>query len=155
MGKWSFRVEGNSEGAIEKLETAFGKLNGFVFETTNENTNSIKFKLRKRILYGWYMAFQNWTIVSGTMLDTRSEDETIVKISFGHHFLIKTLVFTHIFLVVGLLVGLFLGLYSNTSTYILGGIVFTLGVILGVTAQNKFKQDTQKFKMLISEILRL
>ena len=153
MKAWNFKTESNPTDISKKLESKLGLDNGFVFSVDNDEKKSITFKIRKQILYGWYWAYQNWTIINGKLLKIDTEDKTNVEISFNQHFLIKLIMFTHIFLGLGLLIGIISGISNSNSLYIFGGIILVLGVFLWVALQRKFEKDTQKYKTLISEIL--
>ena len=153
MKAWNFKTESNPTDISKKLESKLGLDNGFVFSVDNDEKKSITFKIRKQILYGWYWAYQNWTIINGKLLKIDTEDKTNVEISFNQHFLIKLIMFTHIFLGLGLLIGIISGISNSNSLYIFGGIILVLGVFLWVALQRKFERDTQKYKTLISEIL--
>ncbi|WP_242084408.1 DUF423 domain-containing protein [Aestuariivivens sediminis] len=153
MKTWNFKTESNPTDISKKLESKLGLDNGFVISVDNDIKNSITFKIRKRILYGWYWAYQNWTIINGKLLKIDTEDKTNVEISFNQHFLIRLIMFTHIFLALGLLIAIISGISNSNSLYIFGGIILVLGVFLWVALQRKFEKDTQKYKTLISEIL--
>lgn len=153
MKAWSFNAESNPTDISKKLESKLGSDNGFVFSVDNDTKKSITFKIRKQILYGWYWAYQNWTIINGKLLKIDTEDKTHVEIYFNQHFLIRLIMFTHIFLGLGLLIAIISGISNSNSLYIFGGIILVLGVFLWVTLQRKFEKDTQKYKTLISEIL--
>ena len=153
MKTWNFQTENNPTDISKKLESKLGLDNGFVFSVDNDKKNSVTFKIRKRILYGWYWAYQNWTIINGKLLKIDTEDKTNVEISFNQHFLIRLIMFTHIFLGLGLLIAIISGISNSNSLYIFGGIILVLGVFLWVALQRKFEKDTQKYKTLISEIL--
>ena len=153
MKAWNFKTESNPTDISKKLESKLGLDNGFVFSVDNDEKKSITFKIRKQILYGWYWAYQNWTIINGKLLKIDTEDKTNVEISFNQHFLIKLIMFTHIFLGLGLLIAIISGISNSNSLYIFGGIILVLGVFLWVALQRKFERDTQKYKTLISKIL--
>ena len=153
MKAWNFKTESNPTDISKKLESKLGLDNGFVFSVNNDEKKSITFKISKQILYGWYWAYQNWTIINGKLLKIDTEDKTNVEISFNQHFLIKLIMFTHIFLGLGLLIAIISGISNSNSLYIFGGIILVLGVFLWVALQRKFERDTQKYKTLISEIL--
>ncbi|APQ17916.1 hypothetical protein [Maribacter hydrothermalis] len=152
MKLWNFEAKNNPKEISNKLESAL-KTAGFVFNTNCDENNSVTFKVRKRILYAWYMAFQNWTIVNGKLVKTDNENSTDVEISFNQHFLIKLIVFTHISLILGLLIAIIAGINSSPTMYIFGGLILALGIVLWIGVQRKFEKDIQKYKTLISEIL--
>lgn len=153
MKSWSFITNNNPNEISNKLESALGTYKGFVFNINRNENNSITFKIRKRVLYAWYMIFQNWTIVNGKLLKTDTENKTNVDIYFTQHFLITLIIFTHILLVLGCLISIFLGKNNETSIYILGGLFLALGIIIWIAIQKKFHKDINKYKTLISEIL--
>lgn len=153
MKTWKFKVKSNPNDTSEKLKSALKSVDGFVFNINRDNNNSVTFKVRKRILYAWYMVFQNWTIVNGKLLKVDTEDKTDVEISFDQHFLIKLIVSIHLLLGLGLLVAIISGINSSAYMYIIGGILLALGIILWIGVQKKFEKDTQKYKTLISQIL--
>ncbi len=155
MKTWNFKVNSNPKEISKKLESALGIVDGFVFKINQEKNNSISFKVRKRVLYAWYMAFQNWTIVNGELLKNDTENKTNVEIIFNQHFLIRLIVFTHIFLGLGFLIAIISGTSSNASMYIVGGILLAIGFVLWNAVQKKFRKDIQKYKIIISEILEL
>ena len=154
MKAWNFKVKNNPTEISKKLEITLGSDNGFLFDTENDENNSITFKIRKRILYVWYWAFQNWTIITGKLIKTDTEDMTNVEISFNQHFLIRLIIFTYIFLGLGLLIAIISGISNNTSMYIFGGATLLLGIILWFAMQSKYTRDVEKYKTLISEILK-
>lgn len=84
MEYWSFKIRKRPNEIIEKLESELTSARGFVFDKKNPTT----FSFRKRVLYVWYMAFQNWTIVNGKLSNSNAENTTNVKISFNQYFLI-------------------------------------------------------------------
>ena len=154
MKAWNFKVKNNPTEISKKLEITLGSDNGFLFDTENDENNSITFKIRKQILYVWYWAFQNWTIITGKLIKTDTEDMTNVEISFNQHFLIRLIIFTHIFLGLGLLIAIISGISNNTSMYIFGGATLLLGIILWFAMQSKYTRDVEKYKTLISDILK-
>ena len=111
--------------------------------------------MRKRILYAWYMAFQNWTVVKGELLNNDIENETNVKITFNQHFFIRLIIFTHVILVIGFLIAIISGENVNTSMYILVGTLLILGIVLWLAIQRKFENDIQKYKSLMTEIFEI
>lgn len=154
MKEWNFKVKSNPVQTRKKLEDALSTVNGFVFHIQDHQDNtSVMFKVRKRILYAWYMVFQNWTIVNGKLAKATSADKTHVEVSFSQHFLIQLIVYTHVFLGLGLLLALILGIGSNSSLYVLAGILLIIGIAIWIGVQRKFEKDIQTYKALISQIL--
>ncbi len=155
MKAWSFKLKSSPKEISKKLESELRSIGGFVFNINHDKNDSVIFKVRKRVLYVWYMAFQNWTIVKGELLKNNTENKTNVEITFNQHFLIRLIIFTHFFLGLGFLIAIISGINSNPSMYILGGILVALGIILWIALQRKFEKDIQKYKSLITEIFEL
>ncbi len=153
MKAWNFKVKSNPKEISKKLESSLGSANEFVFNMDRDENNSVTFKVRKRVLYAWYMIFHNWTVVKGKLLKADAENKTHVEISFTQHFLITLIIFTQMFLGLGILMAIISGVSSSTSMYISGGILLAVGIILWIAIQKKFEKDIQKYKTLISEIL--
>ncbi len=152
MKKWNFKVKSNVQEIIKKLESSFG-VDGFVFNIDNDKNDSVTFKVRKRGLYAFYLIFINKIIVNGKILKTDAENEANIEISFTQYFLWKLVIFTHMFLGLGFLIAILLGISSNVYMFIPGGILLSVGIVLWIGVQKKFKKDIQEYKTLISEIL--
>jgi hypothetical protein len=155
MKAWRFKLKRSPIEISEKLESELKSIGGFVFNMNHENNKSLTFKMRKRILYAWYMAFQNWTVVKGELLNNDIENETNVKITFNQHFFIRLIIYTHIILVFGFLIAIISGINVNASMYILVGSLLILGIVLWLAIQRKFEKDIQKYKSLITEIFEI
>src|SRR5690554_383100 len=155
MKAWQFKLKRSPLENSEKLESELKSIGGFIFNMNHENNKSVTFKMRKRILYAWYMAFQNWTVVKGELLNNDTENETNVKITFSQHFFIKLIIFTHIILVFGFLIAIISGINVNSSMYIFIGTLLILGIVLWLAVQRKFEKDIQKYKSLMNEIFEI
>lgn len=153
MKTWSFKTKSNPSDISKKLESKLGADNGFVFSLDNNESASTTFKIRKRILYGWYWAYQNWTTINGKLLKTVQEENTNVEISFGQHYLIRLMLMVHILLGLGILIAIPFGASNSTAMLIFGGVILVFGVSLWVALQQKFKKDIEKYKTLISGIV--
>jgi len=153
MKAWNFKSKSNPKEISQKLQASLGSANGLVFKMNHDKDNSVTFKIRKRILYAWYMVFQNWTIVNGKLEKIDSENRTKVEISFKQHFLITLIIATHIFFGLGFLIAIISGISSSPSAYIITVILFAVGFVLWLAVQQKFEKDIQKFKTLISGII--
>jgi hypothetical protein len=101
------------------------------------------------------MAFQNWTVVNGQLSNNNSENETNVTISFNQHFLIRLIIYTHIILGLCFILALLASSKNDASTYIFGGLIISLGIIIWIATNKKIKKDAEKYKGLISETLGL
>lgn len=151
MKNWNFKLKKRPNEVIEKLNIELNSIGGFSFNNNNTHT----FSFRKRILYPWYYAFQNWTVVNGELLENYVDNITEVKISFKQHFLIIFIIITHLILGLGLILGLLLATNNQPLTYILGGLVIAFGIIIWITATRKFKNDSEKYKVLITKTFRI
>lgn|SRR5690606_498634 len=154
MKTWHFKTKNSPKDVSKKIEAAFKSANGLVFNIINhDKNNSVTFKIRKRILYPWYLFFLNSIVVNGKLLKTETENEAKVEISFNQHFLWILVVFTNIIL--GL--ALFLTVISNKNTspymYIIGFLIFAIGIMLWIRIQKKYESNIQEYKTLISDIL--
>lgn len=146
MKNWNFKLKKRPKEVIEKLTSELNSIGGFSFN----NKNTTTFSFRKRILYPWYYAFQNWTVVNGELVENNADNMTEVKISFKQHFLIIVILFTHLILGLGLIFGLFLATNNQPLTYILGGLVIVFGIFIWIMATRKFKNDSEKYKALLT-----
>ncbi len=153
MEPWNFKVKSNPKQISKKLQSALESVSGMVFDMSHEKNNSITFKVRKRILYAWYMIFQNYVIVNGKLSKTDTENETNVEISFTQHFLMTMIIFTTIFSGLGFLILIISETSSGAYMYIIGGILLLLGIVLWFDVQKRFDRKAQEYKTLISEIL--
>ncbi|WP_273277023.1 DUF423 domain-containing protein [Maribacter polysiphoniae] len=153
MKKWNFKVKSNPKEIGQNLESELKSVDGLVFNLKRDRKNAIKFKMRKRIQYAWYLIYLNNVIVDGKLSKTDIENETDVEILFSQHFLWKLVIFTYAFLILGLLIGLILGKISGVSTYLFGVLIIAMGILLWNTVQKKYQRNVQEYKTLISEIL--
>jgi hypothetical protein len=150
MKVWNFKVKSNSQEITKKLNSAFGSVNGFVLDVENDN-NSVRFKVRKRILYAFQTLLRNHIIAKGKI--THTENETEVKISFSQHFL-NTLEVS-IFLILGLVSIIFGLISSNVTASILGGIFLGFGILFLIFTRSQYTRNVQEYKTLFTEILDL
>jgi putative Ca2+/H+ antiporter (TMEM165/GDT1 family) len=65
------------------------------------------------------------------------------------------IILTNLILGLGLILGLFLKTNNEPTTYILGGLFIAFGIIIWIAANRKFKKDSEKYKVLITEIFGL
>ena len=152
MKAWNSKVKSNPQEIIKKLDSAFGSVDGFVFNMDHDKNDSVAFKVRKRVQDALQVIHDNQTIVNGKMLKTDTENETDVEISFTQHFLRR--LYVSIYLVFGLL-AIILGISSSATIFIIAGILLAVGIALWIVVKKKFERDIQKYKTLISEILEL
>lgn len=155
MKTWKFKVNSNVQEIIKKLGSTLGAAEGFVLNINGNKNDSATFKLQKRGLYAFYLAFINKITVNGKILKTDAANETNVEIAFTQYFLWKLVIFTHVLLGLGFLITIISGINSSASMYIFGGIILVIGIVLWIAVQKKFKRDIQEYKTLISGILEV
>ncbi len=152
MKKWNFKVKLNPNAISKNLEASLGSLNGFVFNIEKESSNLISFKIRKRLLYSWYIIYHNNVIVNGRLSKADTKNETNVHISFSQHFLWKFVIFTHLFLGLGFVIAIILG-NNDIPMYLLAAITLAIGIFLWFRLQKKYERNVQEYKILISKTL--
>ncbi|WP_044402195.1 hypothetical protein [Lacinutrix sp. Hel_I_90] len=153
MKKWNFKSKSNPKVISKRLEAAVGPVNGFVFNMNHEKNNFITFKMRKRILYAWYLFFLNSIVVHGKLSQTDIENETDVEISFNQHFLWKLVIVTNIIAGFSILIAVFSRENSSVYMYLIGAILLAIGLLLWIRVQKKYERNIQEYQILISEIL--
>ena len=152
MKKWNLKVKNNPQDISNNLESAFKSVDGLSFDINRGEKNSIKFKMRKRILYAWYLPYVNSIIVNGKLSKT-DNNGTDVEILFHQHFLWKLLIFIHIVLGMGFLIAMILEKSNNAFTYLFGAIILVLGIFLWVKVKKKYEKNIEEYKTLISQPL--
>jgi len=155
MKAWTFKIKSSQEDISDKLESKLKIIGGFVFNVNREKHKSVTFKIRKKILYPWYMAFQNWTVVKGELLKGDKENVTNVEITFHQHFFIRLIILTHTILLLAFIIALTARTNANFPMYILGGLLLGFGILLWISILRKFKKDAYKYRSLISEIFKI
>lgn len=153
MKKWNFKVKNNPKAISKNLESALGTVDGFVLHINHNQNNAITFKMRKRILYAWYLLFLNSIVVHGKLSKSDIENETDVAISFKQHFLWKLVIFTDMSVGLGFLIAVISGKNSSASLYLIGTLILAVGIVLWIRVQQKYKSNIQEYKTLISGIL--
>ncbi|PRX39292.1 hypothetical protein [Salegentibacter salegens] len=152
MKNWNFKVKRNPNEISENLEASIGAVNGFAFDIKSDGSNLISFKIRKRLLYAWYILYHNNVVVNGRLSNADAKGETNVDISFNQHFLWKFVIFTHLFLGLGFVIAIFLG-NSDIPMYVLAAITLAIGIFLWFRLQKKYERNVQEYKKLISKTL--
>ena len=154
MKKWNLTVKNNPQDISQNLESALKSVDGLAFNIKHDKKKSIKFKMRKRIQYVWYLIYINSIIVNGKLSKTDIENETNVEILFSQHFLWKLVILTHILLGLGFLIAIISGKNSSAITYSFGAGILALGIVLWIMVQKKYERNVQEYKTLISKILK-
>lgn len=150
MADWNFKVKSNSQEITEKLNPAFGSVNGFVFDVDNDNS-SLTFKVRKRILYAFQTLLRNHIIAKGKI--TNMGNETEVKISFSQHFLNALEV--SVLLILGMVAITFGIMSGNSTASILGGLFLAFGITFLIFIQSQYTRNVKEYKTLFTKILDL
>lgn len=153
MKNWNLKINSGPQDVSNNLESAFKSVDGLLFNITHGEKNSIEFKMRKRILYAWYLPYVNSIIVNGKLSSTDNKNGTDIEILFNQHFLWKLLIFTHIVIGLGFLTALILDKNSSAYSYVVGAIILGLGIFLWIKVQKKYERNIQEYKTLISKTL--
>ncbi|QLE00348.1 DUF423 domain-containing protein [Galbibacter sp. BG1] len=153
MTKWNFKLKNSPKKLGEKIDSSLNTVNGLVFHLNRDKNESINFKIRKRILYPWYLFFLNSLVVNGKLSKTKIENESNVEISFKQHFLWIAVILADMILGLSLLIVTVSGKDNNVYTYLIGTLILAIGVILWIRTQRKYEQNIQEYKTLISQVL--
>ncbi|MCH4822779.1 DUF423 domain-containing protein [Gramella lutea] len=153
MKKWSFQVKNSPIEIRQKLESSIGNANRFVLNINDDKLNLVNFKIRKRLLFPFEINTQNNIIVNGKIKKTNPTKGTGVEVSFSQHPLSKLLMYGHIILGLGFLAAIILEYSNNSYTYLIAGILLTIGAFLGFQLKMNFDKNVEEYKKLISEIL--
>jgi hypothetical protein len=153
MKKWNFKLNNNPKAVSKNIESSLGTVNGFVFNINHDKNNSITFKMRKRILYAWYLFYINSIVVQGKLSKTAIENETDVEISFNQHFLWKLVIFTDMFVGLAILITFFSGENSSPYLYLMAVAILAVGVILWIRIQKNYERNINEYKKMISKAL--
>lgn len=153
MKTWNFQINKSTSEISRKIESSLGLAKSFVYNRNNEKDDSVKFRIRKRLLYPWYLFYVNSIVVKGTLSKTDIENESDVKISFRQHFLWRLVIFTDA--VVGLAILITATQWGNNrfAMFLTGTIILGIGILLGLRVQKKYHHDIKEYKSLISGIL--
>ena len=154
MKEWNFKVKRSPTEISKNLESSLEPLNGFVFDMKQGASNLISFKIRKRLLYAWYIIYHNNVIVNGRLSKAETKDETNVHISFSQHFLWKFVMLAHLFLGLGFVIAIVSG-NSDTPMYLLAAMTLVIGIFLWFRTQKKYERNVKEYKALISTTLNL
>ncbi|MCL6220515.1 DUF423 domain-containing protein [Zunongwangia pacifica] len=154
MKDWNFKVKNNPTEIKKYLQSSLESVNGFALEIKSDNSSSITFKIRKRLLYAWYIAYHNNLAVNGKLTRPDDQNETTVHISFSQNVLWKFVIFAHIFLVLSFITAIILGNNSGNSMYLLAVITLAIAILLWFRLQKKHKKDIEEYKNLLSETLQ-
>lgn len=153
MKKWNFKLKNNPKEISENIKSTLGSINGFVVDMNHDKNNSTTFKMRKRILYPWYLLFLNSIVVNGKLLKTDTENETDVEISFKQHFLWRLVIFANLIVTLGFLITVISGKNNSIWTYLIATVILAVIILIWIIIRNKYEKNVQEYKTLISGIL--
>ncbi|GAA0763287.1 DUF423 domain-containing protein [Psychroflexus lacisalsi] len=152
MKTWNFKIDDHPKEVSQKLKLAFRPVTGLVFKM-NQDKNSITFKMRRRILYPWYLFFLNSIIVKGKLSKAEAPDKAQVEISFNQHFLWVLVIATDIILGLALFIAVISGKIEGSLAYGVAALILAIGIVVWFRIQKKYSRDVQDYKTLISETL--
>ncbi len=152
LKKWNFKVKNSSQDLIQKLNAAFESASGFAFNLKEDKSDSVVFKLRKRIQYSDQILHRNRITVNGKLFKTDSDNETNVEVSFTQQYvMVMTVLSIAIF---GLILLAFISkMSSGGPMFALGVMLIGVGVVMWLALKKKLENDILKYKKLISDIL--
>lgn len=153
MKDWNFKVKNSPDEISKKLESSIGSTTRFVLNMDYNKIATVKFKIRKRLLYVFEVNLLNNIIVSGKFMESNTNNATDVEIYFTHHPLAKLLISGYFILGFGFLFGIIFQLNNHAYSYIIAVVLLTIGVFLIFHLKNNFNKNVQEYKKLISEIL--
>lgn len=153
MKAWNFQVKNSSKEISKKLESSLGNAHRFVLDMNYDKINRVNFKIRKRLLLSFGINTHNNLVVNGKITKAHPGNETDIEISFSQHPLSKILMYGHSILGLGFVAAIILEYSNNSYSYLIAGILLSIGVLLGIHLKKKFDKNVQEYKKLISEIL--
>jgi hypothetical protein len=153
MKNWNFKVKNNPAEIKNNLQSSLASVHGFVIDIKSDNSSRITFKIRKRLLYAWYIVYHNNLVVNGKLSRADNQDETDVHISFGQNILWKFVILAHLSLGLSFIVAIVLGNNSGNPIYLLAALTFAIVLLLWFRLQKKHKNDVEEYKKLLSETL--
>ena len=154
MKKWNFKVNQSPAEINENLEKTLGTLSGYEFNLKKNNGNLQSFKIRKRLLYAWYIIYHNNVIVNGKLAPSKLKDETIVEISFSQHFLWKFVIFTYLLIGLMFIIAISFG-GKSVFSYLIAATTLGIGIFLWFRLQKKYTRNVEEYKSLLSHTLKL
>lgn len=151
MKVWNFKIKEDPKELSKKIESALGSVNGLVFNIDHTKNDSVAFKMRKRILYPWYLFFLNSLVVNGRLSKEETDKETNVEISFKQHFLWILVIIVDIILGLAFIASVISEKNNNAFNYLIGTIILAIGIILWLRIQKKYETNVKEYKLLISK----
>lgn len=153
MKEWNFKMNNSTLEISEKIKSKLDSGNRLVFNINQGKNDSFAFKMRKRILYPWYLFFLNSLVVNGNLTKGETENEANIEISFNQHFLWLLVIITDLIIGLAILTHVILNKNNNIYMYLIGAPILAIGFILWIVIQKKYERNVLEYKTLISEIL--
>lgn len=153
MKTWDFQINKGISETNHLIQSSFGLTKTFVYDNKYKNEDSVKFMVRKRILYPWYLFFDNSLILNGTLSKSGKENATDISISFNQHFLLNLVVFTDAVIGLAILISA-LQWGGNRFTMVITGAIFVIvSILLLLRIKKKYDHDIKQYQNLFSGIL--
>ena len=152
MKDLSFKINKEPQQIIEQLKSEISKSGTFTLNIKEEKNEILSFNLRKRIQFGEQILHRNLVIVKGGISRIDKENCSEVDISFKQN----PLVIISKIILFGLgLISILTGFLSSTSFIIPGIILLAIGFILWFSLNKSFKDNSEKYRVLLSELLEI
>lgn len=152
MKNWSFKINKEPQQIIEQLKSEISKSAAFTLNINEKENEVLSFNLRKRIQFGEQILHRNLVIVTGKIYRIDKENFSEVEIVFKENLLV---IFSKIILFGLGLIAILTGLL-NSNSFIIPGIIFlAIWVVLWFSSNKKFKDNSEKYRVLISELLEI
>ncbi|PKP51939.1 MAG: hypothetical protein CVT92_11155 [Bacteroidetes bacterium HGW-Bacteroidetes-1] len=152
MKNLSFKINKEPQQIIEQLKSEISKSGTFTLNIKEEENEILSFNLRKRIQFGEQILHRNLVIVKGEISRIDRENCSKVDISFKQN----PLVIISKIILFGLgLISILTGFLSSTSFIIPGIILLAIGFILWFSLNKSFKDNSEKYRVLLSELLEI
>ncbi|OFY50311.1 MAG: hypothetical protein A2W85_16300 [Bacteroidetes bacterium GWF2_41_31] len=152
MKNLSFKINKEPQQIIEQLKSEISKSGTFTLNIKEEENEILSFNLRKRIQFGEQILHRNLVIVKGGISRIDKENCSKVDISFKQN----PLVIISKIILFGLgLISILTGFLSSTSFIIPGIILLAIGFILWFSLNKSFKDNSEKYRVLLSELLEI
>ena len=152
MKNWSHKIKKDPQQIIEQLKSGISKSGAFTLNITEKEKEILSFNLRKRIQFGEQILHRNLVIVTGRIY--RIDHENCSKVDF--EFKQNPIVVISKIILFGLgLISILTGFLSSTLFIIPGIVLLAIGFILWLFLNKKFKANSEKYRVLLSELLEI
>lgn len=152
MKNWSFKIKKEPQQIIEQLKSNISTNGTFVLNIEGKENEILSFDLRKRIQFGEQILHRNLVIVTGEVYRIDKENCSKVEIVFKQNLLV---IISKIILFGLGLISILTGLFSSTSFIIPGIILLAIGFVLWLLMNKRFKDNSEEYRGLLSELLEI